>query len=117
MNHEIPSRRLVLRGAFAVGCGLCLPIILSGCDAKPGASSSSAAPSAGPAPTPGPSADAAAPAAAKKVTQASVQYQGQPKGELKCGACTNFIAGSNSCKLVDGQISAEGWCVLWAKRV
>ncbi|MCK9387989.1 MAG: hypothetical protein M0Q22_06295 [Sulfuritalea sp.] len=115
MNHEIPSRRRVLRGAFAMGCGLCLPVILSGCDAKPGASSGSAVPPAGP--TSAPSADAAAPAATKKVPQASVQYQAQPKGDQKCAACTNFIAGSNGCKLVDGQISAEGWCVLWAKRV
>jgi len=28
----------------------------------------------------------------------------------------NFIAESNTCKLVEGQISPDGWCVLWAKK-
>jgi len=28
----------------------------------------------------------------------------------------NFIAESKTCKLVDGQISPEGWCSLWAKK-
>jgi hypothetical protein len=103
MNEQILSRRTVLRGALAVGCGLWLPIALSGCDSKKSANSSGA--------------DSAAPAAAKKVPQASVQYQMQPKGEQKCGTCANFIAESNTCKLVDGQISPEGWCSLWTKKV
>jgi hypothetical protein len=44
-----------------------------------------------------------------------VQYQQQPKGEQKCSACTHFIADSKTCKLVEGQINPEGWCVLWVK--
>ena len=112
MKEEITSRRVVLRGALAVGCSLWLPIALLGCDSKKGANSTSAAPSNSSAT----SADSAAPAATKKVPQASVQYQTQPKGEQKCGSCVNFIAGSNTCKLVDGQISPEGWCLLWAKK-
>lgn len=113
MNADIPSRRLVLRGALAVGCGLCLPLVLSGCDSKPGASSAPAGAAA-----PGPSAAAAAPAASgasKKATQAGVQYQLQPKGEQKCSNCRHFIAASNTCMLVDGQISPEAWCIIWAK--
>jgi len=106
MNEEIPSRRVVLRGALAVGWGLCLPIALSGCDSKKGAT---------PAGAPGSPADKATQATANKVSQASVHYQTQPKGEQKCSTCTNFIA-PNSCKLVDGQISPEGWCNLWAKK-
>jgi len=47
---------------------------------------------------------------------ANVQYQLQPKGEQKCGNCANFIAESNTCKQVDGQISPEGWCVIWTKK-
>ncbi len=113
MNADIPSRRLVLRGALAVGCSLCLPITLAGCDSKPGASS----PPAGAAPpSPSAAAEPAAPAASKKATQAGVQYQLQPKGEQKCGNCRNFIAASNTCMLVDGQISPEAWCVIWAKK-
>jgi hypothetical protein len=45
-----------------------------------------------------------------------VQYQLQPKGEQKCANCANFIAASNTCKQVDGQISPEGWCALWIKK-
>lgn len=112
MKEENPPRRLVLRGALAVGCGLWVPIALVGCDSKKDTSSSSAAPTASPAT----SADSAAPAATSKVSQASVQYQAQPKGEQKCGSCLNFIAASNTCKLVAGQVSPEGWCSLWAKK-
>lgn len=107
MNADLPSRRLVLRGVLAAGCGLCLPLLLSACDAKPGASS----PPSGAAP-PSPSAAAGA---GRKAAQAGVQYQLQPKGEQKCSNCRHFIAASNTCALVDGQISPEAWCVIWAK--
>ena len=112
MKEEIPPRRIVLRGALAVGCSLLVPIVLSGCDSRKGANSTSSAP-AGSSAT---STNSAAPVATKKVAPASVQYQTQPKGEQKCGGCVHFIAESNACKLVDGQISAEGWCSLWAKK-
>lgn len=112
MKEEIPSRRVVLRGALAVGCGLCLPMALSGCDPKKGETPAGAAPANSPAASTDSAAQAAAP---KKVSQASVQYQTQPKGEQKCSTCANFIA-PNSCKLVDGQISPEGWCNLWVKK-
>lgn len=112
MNQDIPPRRLVLRGALALGCGLCLPIAMSGCDSKPGANPGSAASPGSPAT----GTNAAAPAATRKVSQASVQYQAKPKGEQKCGNCVNFVTESSTCKLVDGQISAEGWCAVWATK-
>jgi len=97
MREQIPSRRLVLHGALAAGCSLMtVPIALF----------SSAASGA----------DTATPKAAKKVSPASVQYQNEPKGELKCGGCANFIAKSNTCKRVDGKISPDGWCSLWTKK-
>ena len=89
MKNAIMSRRLMLQGALAVGCCLGLTAIFS---AKAGAQ------------------------AAKKASQSSVRYQAQPKGEGKCGNCMNFIAETSTCKLVDGQISPEGWCNLWAKK-
>lgn len=114
------SRRDVLRGAVAVGFGLLMPSVLLGCGPKTGTSSTSSSPASSPASppasTPATSTGSAAPAIAKKVSQASVQYQTQPKGEQKCATCMNFIAESNTCKLVDGQISPDGWCVLWAKK-
>ncbi len=112
MGEQIPPRRVVLRGALAAGCSMLVPIALSGCDSKKGATPTSAPPASAPAAGAG----SAAPAASGKVPQASVQYQTQPKGEQKCGRCLHFIAESNTCKLVDGQISPEGWCSLWAKK-
>lgn len=125
VEKEIPPRRVVLRGALAVGCGLLLPAALFGCDSKKGENSTGTAldnspPSSTDSAVPDrsltPSAESAAPAAPAKVSQASVQYQTQPKGEQKCGNCVSFIAESNTCKLVDGQISPEGWCTLWAQK-
>lgn len=116
MKEEIPPRRVVLRGALSVGCSLWLPIVFSGCDSKKGADSGSAAPASPSASPPATSGTSAAPPATSKVSQASVQYQTQPKGEQKCSTCVNFIAESNTCKLVDGQISPEGWCSLWTKK-
>ncbi|MBT9612880.1 MAG: hypothetical protein IV108_06395 [Burkholderiales bacterium] len=106
MKQEIPSRRMVLRGALALGCSLLAPIALVGCDSKQGASSSSSAPTNPP----------ATPAANKKMPQTEVQYQTQPKGDQRCGGCLHFIAESNTCMLVDGPISPEGWCSLWTKK-
>ena len=113
IEDKVLPRRIVLRGALAVGCGLLLPTIFSGCDSKKGADSTSSVPAS---PAAAPSADSAAPAPMGKATQASVQYQTQPKDEQKCSGCMNFIAESNTCKLVDGQISPDGWCILWVKK-
>ena len=116
-KEEIPSRRVVLRRALAVACGLLVPAALFGCGKKE-ADSTGAAPDSAPPPgpdaaAPAPSPEAAAPATTAKVSQASVQYQTQPKGEQQCGKCMHFIAESNTCKLVEGQISPSGWCTLW----
>lgn len=120
-TENIPSRRVVLRGALAVGGSLCLPIALLGCDAKKdgAAGSTNIAPaSPPPANPPTSSADpnAAPPPTAKKLAPASVQYQAQPKGDLKCSGCAHFIVESSTCKLVDGPISPEGWCAVWLKK-
>lgn len=114
IKGEPLSRRDVLRGAVAVGFGLLVPSVLLGCDSgSKGAGPTGSAPASPPAPS---APDSAAPKDAPKVPQASVQYQTQPKGEQKCANCVNFIAESNTCKVVEGQISPEGWCTLWAKK-
>lgn len=112
MRTDIPSRRVVLRGMVALGCGVCVPMVLSGCDSRKSTNSGSPAPAA----TPAAGADTGSAPASQKMAQAKVQYQTQPKGEQKCAACQHFIAESNTCKLVEGQISPDGWCVLWAKK-
>lgn len=113
---DILPRRIVLRGALAAGCGLLVPAALLGCDSRKETGSAGSAPSAsGPESTgPAPDMESAAPAAPAKSSQASVQYQTQPKGGQKCGNCMNFIAESNTCKRVDGTVSPQGWCIIWA---
>jgi hypothetical protein len=50
-----------------------------------------------------------------KVSQASVAYQDKPKGDQSCSNCTLFEAPA-SCKTVDGTISPDGWCRIYAKK-
>ena len=53
--------------------------------------------------------------AAAKMSQPSVAYQDSPKGDQKCSNCSLFQEPS-ACTLVDGNISAEGWCKFWVKK-
>jgi len=100
MKKYIPTRRRVLRAALATGCSLWLPFALAA-EASKNDTTSPAKPAATP---------------AKKVPQASVQYQAKPNGIQQCSTCMNFIAESNTCKLVEGNISPQGWCKLWVKK-
>jgi hypothetical protein len=47
--------------------------------------------------------------AADKMTKAQAEYQPAPNGIYSCGQCTLFVAPS-SCKVVEGEISTDGWC-------
>jgi hypothetical protein len=58
---------------------------------------------------------ASTPALAAKTPQKAVKYQDTPKGEQRCDNCTLFEPPS-SCKTVDGTISPEGWCMVYAKK-
>lgn len=65
-------------------------------------------------------ASVAAPAQAK-ASQASFKYQNTPKGSAKCSGCKLFIAGpsktaNGSCKVVDGTISPNGWCIAFSAK-
>ncbi len=53
-------------------------------------------------------------AMAGKMPQASVGYQGSPKGSQNCANCRLFQA-PNACRSVDGSISPQGWCRIWVK--
>ena len=50
-----------------------------------------------------------------KIAQAAVHYQPTPKDGKQCDGC-NFFVAPNSCKTVDGEIAATGWCQLWVKK-
>lgn len=101
------SRRAVLGKALAIGCGMLIPFTLIGCDKKEESATGMAPADAYPKGS-----------TATKAQQASVHYQNQPnENGQKCSQCQNFIAESNSCQLVEGTISPEGWCDLWMKKV
>jgi hypothetical protein len=54
-------------------------------------------------------------AAQTKMTQLLVAYQDTPKGDQRCDNCTQFLPPA-SCKLVEGKISASGWCKIYEKK-
>lgn len=114
IKAEITSRRNVLRGGLAAVCTLLIPTALLGCNAKPPEPATSETPPE-PATSGAPSAPTA-PTTTGKVTQASVQYQAQPKGDQKCADCMHFVVESSSCKVVEGSVSPVGWCSLWVKK-
>ncbi|MFZ1108504.1 MAG: high potential iron sulfur protein [Rhodomicrobium sp.] len=52
---------------------------------------------------------------AKKTAQKSVMYQQTPKDGKQCSACQHFQA-PNACRIVEGEINANGYCILFAKK-
>jgi hypothetical protein len=55
-------------------------------------------------------------AATPKFSQAQAKYQATPKGAQRCAVCSQFVAPA-SCKTIDGKISPNGWCVMFAPKV
>jgi High potential iron-sulfur protein len=55
------------------------------------------------------------PAHAAKAPQKAVKYQDTPKGDQSCANCALFEPPS-SCKTVDGTVSPDGWCMVYAKK-
>ncbi len=120
--HDI-QRRNLLRGFLAAGCALYLPV-LAGCrDKELPRAESNPNPGKGPLPAVEVPPEAApigvvppATTPGGKMTKADARYQDQPKGEQSCAQCTNFVPASNTCQLVEGQVSPQGWCSLWASK-
>mgnify|MGYP001322852434 CR=1 FL=1 len=50
-----------------------------------------------------------------KTPKETVQYQSTPKNGEKCSECIHFIAETNECKTVEGDIDPEGWCTIYYK--
>lgn len=48
-------------------------------------------------------------AAVIKISKAAVAYQDHPQGDKHCAKCAQFQP-PNSCKMVDGPISPQGFC-------
>ena len=51
--------------------------------------------------------------ASEKMTPQQAQYQGTPNGMFSCEVCTLFEA-PNACKVVEGEVSKDGWCKAFA---
>lgn len=50
-----------------------------------------------------------------KISKVQAHYQDHPKDDQRCSNCMHFIA-PDSCKLVEGNISADAWCTFWVKK-
>ena len=54
-------------------------------------------------------------AAATKMSQKAARYQATPKGAQRCDGCNQFESPS-ACKVVDGDVSPAGWCLLYVAK-
>ena len=56
-------------------------------------------------------------AAAAKAQKEEVAYQDRPKAGKSCASCRQFsptAAGKGTCAVVEGAVSANGWCVFYS---
>jgi len=54
-----------------------------------------------------------------KVSKAEVFYRDSPKDGRRCAACRLFTpgeSGQGTCAVVDGPVSANGWCMAFSAR-
>ena len=54
--------------------------------------------------------------AATKTSKENVKYQASPKDGNSCATCEFFEPEQKTCKIVEGEIAAEGWCVSFVKK-
>ena len=112
VNAHNASRRDLLRGVLITCGGLLAPAAFFGCELQTGSKAAHTNANAHPEP---PTRARYRAAVRTGSHQASVHYRAEPKGAQQCGRCQYFVA-SKTCQRVDGQISATGWCVLWARK-
>jgi len=56
-----------------------------------------------------------------KAAKQAMQYQDQPKNGQRCDTCMQFVPGAKAdgpgtCKVVEGPISPNGWCIAYVKK-
>lgn len=119
MDKHDMQRRRVLYGMLTAGCAATVPMLFVGCERQetqpPEPQSSGGAPSPAPADMAAAGRGAAEDTGAGKMSQVQARYQERPSGDQQCSNCSNFIAEDNTCKVVQGQVSPQGWCTLWVK--
>ena len=56
----------------------------------------------------------------KKATKTLLRYQDEPRNGRVCAGCWAYVAGplagEGTCKAIDGEISANGWCMAYSPR-
>lgn len=56
---------------------------------------------------------------AGKASKLDVYYQDKPKDGKRCATCRQYTpsaSGAGVCALVEGNVSADGWCMAYAPR-
>lgn len=53
--------------------------------------------------------------AQQKMPKEQAKYQNAPKDGQQCSGCRHFVP-ANACKLVQGEISPQGWCMLYTPK-
>ena len=53
--------------------------------------------------------------AQQKASKAAMKYQDKPEGDKKCSNCLQFVA-PDSCKVVEGTVSPNGYCLAFVKK-
>ena len=54
-------------------------------------------------------------AAEAKTTKQAAGYQTSPNGGQSCSTCINFVR-RNTCRIVAGNVSPQGWCKIWQRK-
>jgi hypothetical protein len=101
MNDHDRRRRTLLLGTLA-GVGVIGVSVLTGCRDET-------------VERPGPDTDVAEPGEGAKLSQEQAEYRDTPQNGEKCSNCQHFIAESNTCAVVEGEVSPDGWCKLWVE--
>ncbi len=109
MEQHDPKRRSLLIGTLAAGATLAL----YGCKGKQEETATGGEAAPAPAAPQNGEAERMEEGPTPKMSKEGAQYQEEPLGDQKCANCANFIAESKTCKVVEGEISPEGWCILW----
>lgn len=53
--------------------------------------------------------------AQQKASKMAMKYQDKPNGDMHCSNCMQFVPPA-SCKVVEGVISPNGYCIAWVKK-
>ena len=51
--------------------------------------------------------------ASEKMTRQQAEYQDTPNGIFSCAVCSLFVP-PQACKVVEGDVSRDGWCKAFA---